>query len=139
MRNICAAGMIAFALVATAPAFAQDNYMGRYDIMRPEPGVPPKYKTPRGSTERVVIPPSTQVPLSRTFVMPPLVIPQTGQVVPNQPLLAPSGPNGTETYQDRAVRCATQAGSYSGDRTAYVGTWHQSIALNFFHDLRIRD
>jgi hypothetical protein len=122
MRNARVASMLVLALVATAPALAQDNYMGRYDIMRPEPGVSPKYKTPRGSTEHVVIPPSTQVPLSRTVVMPPLVIPQTGQVVPNQPLLAPSGPNGTETYQDRAVRCATQAGSYGGDRTAYVGT-----------------
>jgi hypothetical protein len=122
MRNDRIAWMIALALVVTAPAVAQDNYMGRYNIMRPEPGVPPKYKTPRGSTEHVTIPPSTQVPLSQTVVMPPLVIPQTGQVVPNQPVLAPSGPNGTETYQDRAVRCATQAGSYGGDRTAYVGT-----------------
>jgi hypothetical protein len=122
MRNDRIAWMIALALVVTAPAFAQDNYMGRYNIMRPEAGVPPKYKTPRGSTEHVTIPPSTQVPLSQTVVMPPLVIPQTGQVVPNQPVLAPSGPNGTETYQDRAVRCATQAGSYGGDRTAYVGT-----------------
>jgi hypothetical protein len=122
MRNDRIAWMIALALAVTAPAFAQDNYMGRYNIMRPEPGVPPKYKTPRGSTEHVAIPPSTQVPLSQAVVMPPLVIPQTGQVVPNQPVLAPSGPNGTETYQDRAVRCATQAGSYGGDRTAYVGT-----------------
>jgi hypothetical protein len=122
MRNVRFASMLALALVVTAPVLAQDNYMGRYDIMRPEPGVPPKYKTPRGSTEHVTIPPSTQVPLSHAVTMPPLVIPQTGQVVPNQPVLAPSGPNGTETYQDRAVRCATQAGSYAGDRTAYVGT-----------------
>jgi hypothetical protein len=122
MRNVCAAGIIVVALVAAAPAFAQSDYMGRYNIMQPEPGVPPKYKSPRGSTEHVTIPPSTQVPLSRTVVMPPLVIPQTGQVVPNQPLLTPSGPNGTETYQDRAMRCATQSGSYNGDRTAYIGT-----------------
>jgi hypothetical protein len=122
MRNARVASMIALALFVTTPAFAQDNYMGRYNIMRPEPGVPPKYKSPRGSTEHVTIQPSTQVPLTRTVVMPPLVIPQTGQVVPNQQVLAPSGPNGTETYQDRAVRCATQAGSYGGDRTAYVGT-----------------
>jgi hypothetical protein len=122
MRNTRVASLIALALVVSAPVFAQDNYMGRYNIMRPEPGVPPKYKSPRGSTEHVTIPPSTQVPLTQTVVMPPLVIPQTGQVVPNQPVLAPSGPNATETYQDRAVRCATQAGGYGGDRTAYVGT-----------------
>ncbi|MGH6682472.1 MAG: hypothetical protein ACRECA_00875 [Pseudolabrys sp.] len=124
MRNAFAAGMIGLLLAAAAiaPAFAQDDGMGRYNIMRPEPGVPPKYKSPRGSTEHVVIPPSTQVPLSQTVVMPPLVIPQTGQVVPNQPVLAPSGPHGAETYQDRAMRCATQAGTYGGDRTAFVGT-----------------
>jgi hypothetical protein len=124
MRNVFAAGMIGLLLAAAAiaPAFAQVDYQGRYNIMRPEPGVPPKYKSPRGSTEHVVIPPSMQVPLSQTVVMPPLVIPQTGQVVPNQPLLAPSGPRGTETYQDRAMRCATQAGTYGGDRTAFVGT-----------------
>jgi hypothetical protein len=122
MRDCCAAGMIVLALAVAAPAYAQIGDDGRYDIMRPEPGVPPKYKTPRGSTEHVVIPPSTNVPLPQTIVMPPLVVPQTGQVVPNLPVLAPSGPHGTETYQDRAMRCAHQAGSYGGDRTAYVGT-----------------
>jgi hypothetical protein len=122
MRIAPFTSILALALAVAAPAFAQDDYMGRYNIMQPEPGVPPKYKSPRGSTEHVTIPPSTQVPLSRTIVIPPLVIPQTGQVVPNQPLLAPSGPNGTETYQDRAMRCATQSGSYGGDRTAYIGT-----------------
>jgi hypothetical protein len=121
MCNTRVASLIALALVVSAPAFAED-YMGHYNIMQPEPGVPPKYKSPRGSTEHVIIPPSTQVPLSRSVVMPPLVIPQTGQVVPNQPILVPSGPNGTETYQDRAMRCAAQSGSYNGDRTAYIGT-----------------
>jgi hypothetical protein len=36
-----------------------------------------------------------------------------------------SGPRGTETFQDRASRCAHQAGVYgqaAGDRNAYVGT-----------------
>ena len=125
MRNAFAAALIALALAASAaPAFAQVDYMGRYNIMRPEPGVPPKYKTPRGSTEHVVIPPSTELPaaLPQAAIAPSFVVPQTGQVVPNQPVLAPSGPNRTETYQDRAVRCATQAGSYGGDRTAFVGS-----------------
>lgn len=125
MRNAYAAVMIVLALAASAaPAFAQVDYMGQFNIMRPEPGVPPKYKTPRGSTEHVVILPSTEVPaaLPEAAVTPSFVVPQTGQVVPNQPVLAPSGPNRTETYQDRAVRCATQAGSYGGDRTAFVGS-----------------
>ena len=123
MRDAFAAVLIALALAASAaPAFAQIDYQGRYNIMRPEPRVPPKYKTPRGSTEHVVIPPSTEVPLPQAVVPPAFVVPQTGQVVPNQPVLAPSGPNRTETYQDRAMRCATQAGIYGGDRTAFVGT-----------------
>ena len=124
MRNAHAAGLIVLAITAVAaPALAQIDDDGRYTIMRPEPGVPPKYKTPRGSTEHVVIPPSTQVPLPRSAVPPAFVVPQTGQVVvPNQPVLAPSGPNRTETSQDRAMRCATQAGTYGGDRAAFVGT-----------------
>ncbi|HEY7997229.1 MAG TPA: hypothetical protein VIE87_00245 [Pseudolabrys sp.] len=123
MRNAYAAGLIVLAITAAAPALAQIDDDGRYTIMRPEPGVPPKYKTPRGSTEHVVIPPSTQVPLPQAAVPPAFVVPQTGQVVvPNQPVLAPSGPNRTETSQDRAMRCATQAGTYGGDRAAFVGT-----------------
>jgi hypothetical protein len=50
-------------------------------------------------------------------------VPQTGQLLPNMPTLAPSGPGGTETSQDRAMRCANQAGIYgaaAGDRNAYV-------------------
>jgi len=39
--------------------------------------------------------------------------------------MAPSGPGGTETFQDRAARCAHQAGVYgpsaTGDRNAYIG------------------
>lgn len=123
MRKGYAAGMIALAITAVAaPSHAQIDDDGRYTIIRPEPGVPPKYKTPRGSTVHVRIPPSTQAPLPQTVVPPFLVVPQTGQVVPNQPVLAPSGPNRTETSQDRAMRCATQAGTYGGDRAAFVGT-----------------
>src|SRR5579864_8626187 len=125
MRNAYAVGLIVLTMFSvTAPAFAQNDGMGRYNIMRPEPGVPPKYKSPRGSTEHVVIPPSTEASqtLPQTTLSPSFVVPQTGQVVPSQPVLTPSGPNRTETYQDRAVRCATQAGSYAGDRNAFVGS-----------------
>ena len=125
MRKVYAAGLMALMLAAVStPAVAQDDGMGGYNIMRPEPGVPPKYKSPRGSTEHVVIPPSTEASqaLPQTTVSPSFVVPQTGQLVPSQPVLAPSGPRGTETYQDRAVRCATQAGSYAGDRNAFVGS-----------------
>jgi hypothetical protein len=66
----------------------------------------------------VVTPGSSTVP-------PLLHVPQTGRVLPNLPTVAPSGPNGTETSQDRALRCAHQAGVYgqaAGDRTSYIGT-----------------
>ncbi|HEY4973346.1 MAG TPA: hypothetical protein VII41_07035, partial [Steroidobacteraceae bacterium] len=69
--------------------------------------------------------PPAQAPRPYAVQPPPLVLPQTGQVIPNLPVVAPSGPNGTETSQDRAARCAHQAGVYgqaAGDRTSYIGT-----------------
>ena len=65
------------------------------------------------------------VPQPRTDVPPPLYVPQTGQVLPNLPAISGAGPGGRETSQDRAVRCAHQAGVYgqaAGDRNAYVGS-----------------
>ena len=56
---------------------------------------------------------------------PPLYVPQTGRVLPNLPSVSGSGPNGAETSQDRAFRCAHQAGVYgpaAGDRSAYIGS-----------------
>jgi hypothetical protein len=108
---------------ATGLARAQSDD-GRYDIMRPEPGYQPKYKSPRGSTEHVVIPRPSSVPQPQTTVPPPLYVPQTGRVLPNLPTIG-NGPGGAETSQDRAIRCAHQAGAYgqaAGDRNAYVGT-----------------
>lgn len=126
MRNICAAVSIALAMAAiAAPAHAQSDDDSRYTIMAPEPWLPPKYKSPRGSTEHVVIPRPATVPPPRAAVPPPLHVPQTGQLLPNLPAVAPSGPNGTETYQDRAVRCAHQAGAYgaaAGDRNGYINS-----------------
>jgi hypothetical protein len=112
------------AISAAMPAQAQSADDERYTIMRPEPGLPPKYVSPRGSTEHVVIPSPAQVPQPRAIVPPPLYVPQTGQLLPNLPTVAPSGRNGTETYQDKAVRCAHQAGVYgaaAGERNGYIG------------------
>jgi hypothetical protein len=112
------------ALVSAAPGRAQSDD-DRYNIMAPEPWLPPKYKSPRGSTEHVVIAqPAPALPPPAT-VPPPLYVPQTGRLLPNLPALAPSGPNGSETSQDRAARCAHQAGVYgqaAGDRGAYIGS-----------------
>ena len=111
------------ALVSAAPARAQSDD-NRYNIMTPEPWLPPKYKSPRGSTEHVVIPrPAPALPPPAT-VPPPLYVPQTGQTLPNLPTVSGSGPGGRETSQDRAARCAHQAGVYgmaAGDRNAYIG------------------
>ena len=92
---------------------------------RPEPWLAPKYKSPRGTVKQVVIPRSKTIEPPQTTVPPPIVVPQTGQVIPNLPTVTGSGPKGTETFQDRAARCTHQAGVYGqavGDRNAYIGT-----------------
>jgi hypothetical protein len=112
------------AVASAAPAYAQSDD-DRYNIMRPEPWLPPKYKSPRGSTERVVIPPPVAVPQPHAGVPPLLYVPQTGRTLPNLPPVTGVAPNGAETSQDRALRCAHQAGIYgpaAGDRSAYIGT-----------------
>ena len=121
----------AFAALAAASAHAQTGDE-RYNIMRPEPGtsqpepwLAPKYKSPRGTVQHPVIPPPARSPQPHVVTKPPLVVPQTGQVQQNLPTVAPSGPRGAETYQDRAVRCTHQAGVYgrtAGNPSAYVGT-----------------
>jgi len=119
--------------VSAVPAHAQSDDE-RYSIMRlekgakpaaPEPWLAPKYQSPRGTREHVVIPRPVPVPPRATTVPPPLYVPQTGQTLPNLPTVSGAGPGGAETYQDRAARCAHQAGVYgaaAGDRNAYVGS-----------------
>ena len=124
MRRFLLAMLLGVMLV---PAHAQSDDE-RYTIMRPEkpePWLAPKYKSPRGTPEHGVIPRPVPAPPTRATVPPPLYVPQTGQVLPNLPAVAPSGPGGRETAQDRAARCAHQAGVYgaaAGDRNAYVGS-----------------
>ena len=93
---------------------------------RPEPWLPPKYKSPRGSTEHVVIPPPAPSPRPPPAgVPPPLYVPQTGRMLPNLPTRRRPGRTAAETSQDRAARCAHQAGVYgqaAGDRSAYIGS-----------------
>ncbi len=121
------------AVAAVAPACAQSDG-GNYDIMKPElgkpqelpqPWLPPKYKSPRGTRQHVVTPRPQSVPQPYVAVPPPLYVPQTGQVLPNLPVISGSGSRGAETYQDRAARCAHQAGVYgqaAGDRNTYMGS-----------------
>jgi hypothetical protein len=115
-------------LLPAVPAYAQSDEE-RYTIMRPEkpePWLAPKYKSPRGTRQHVVIPQPSTVPQPRAVVPPPLFVPQTGQSLPNLPAATGAGPRGRETSQDRAVRCAHQAGVYgpaaTGDRNSYIGS-----------------
>ncbi len=114
-------------IMPVLPGHAQTDD-DRYTIMRPEPPepwLPPKYKSPRGTRQHVVNPKPAATPQSRTTVPPPLYVPQTGRLLPNLPSVSGSGPGGAETSQDRAARCAHQAGVYgaaAGDSTAYIGS-----------------
>lgn len=120
-------GLMIFALALCLPqAASAQSDEERYTIMRPErpqPWLAPKYTSPRGTRERIVPPPSDVTPRRRGDTPPPIVVPETSRVLPN---FAPA-PNttGREGFQDRAARCAHQAGVYGdavGSRNSYIGT-----------------
>jgi len=115
--------MLALFVVALRAHAQSDDE--RYTIMRPEPGLLPKYQSPRGTRQHVTPVQPLDVPQAGVApVPPPIVSPQTGVALPNLPTISPSGPGGRETAQDRAARCAHQAGVYgqaAGDRNAYIG------------------
>jgi hypothetical protein len=124
MSRISPLALVALVLFAPVSAYAQSDG-GSYDIMRPEPWLPPKYQSPRGLPQQVKPVRPMEAPPRAANPPPPIVVPQTGAVLPNMPTLSPSGPGGRETYQDRAVRCAHQASAYgeaAGDRTNYINT-----------------
>jgi hypothetical protein len=67
---------------------------------------------------QVVAPPRPKLP-------PPMFVPETGRVLPNLPPAVGSGSGGKETFQDRAARCAHQAGVYGaavGNRSSYINS-----------------
>lgn len=118
---------VLFALMFAAPASAGVLDDDAYSIMKEEPnppGVVNRYKSPRGTKERVVVPRRAPDAPRRIPKMPPPVInSQTGQAYPNLPPPVPgSGIGGRETGQDRATRCAHQAGVYGQAGTGYLGT-----------------
>jgi hypothetical protein len=112
-------------LMPALPARAQSSDLGIPDIMRPEPWLAPKYKSP-GAPQRPKTVRPTQPPQPRVATPPPpIYVPQTGRLLPNMPAVSPSGPGGRETFQERAARCHHQAGAYgtdAGDRTGYIGS-----------------
>jgi hypothetical protein len=126
MRHRSIIALLALAAIVTAVSAHAQSDDDRTTIMRPEPWLPPKYKSPRGTPQHIVKPRPIEVPQRQTTTPPPLYVPQTGQVLPNLPAISGTGPGGRETSQDRAVRCAHQAGVYgpaaTGDRNTYVGS-----------------
>jgi hypothetical protein len=123
MRIAVALIAVLLAVPATAGVLDDDNY----SIMKPEPnppGVVNRYKSPRGTRQHVTIPrPAPDEPRIIPAMPPPLINPQTGQALPNLPPPIPgSGVGGRETGQDRAMRCAHQAGMYGQTGTNYLGS-----------------
>ena len=133
MRRPLLAIVVVLSAISTAPSYAQNSILGdNYSIMvpekgykpsKPEPWLAPKYKSPSGTVNRVKLPKSTVVPTPNAQVPPDLYVPQTGKVVPNLPTVSGSGRAGAETFQDRAARCAHQAGVFGqgADRGSYMG------------------
>ncbi len=133
MRQPLLAIVVVLSAISTAPSHAQNSILGdNYSIMvpekgykppKPEPWLAPKYKSPSGTVNRVKLPKSTVAPMPNAQVPPDLYVPQTGKVVPNLPTVSGSGRGGAETFQDRAARCAHQAGVFGqgADRGSYMG------------------
>jgi hypothetical protein len=124
-------------IVTSAPVRAQSGDPGTPTIMAPEP----KGKAARSLRKKHIGSSSTVYPISlppplhyqpppvRTVIPEPnaappsMYVPQTGMRVPNLPSVGGAGPGGSETSQDRAVRCAHQAGVYgpaAGDQGSYI-------------------
>lgn len=127
------AAMLMFGLLAVdaAAGGARAADDSPYSIMKPEPrtpGVVDPYRSPRRTPQRPARVPRSPSPQQRHVAPPPpIVVPQTGQVVPSQPILprgaVPGG--GAESFGDRAARCAHQAGLAglpADQRGSYMGS-----------------
>jgi hypothetical protein len=107
--------LIVLSFIASAAAGVLDD--SSYSIMKPEPnppGVVNRYKSPHGTKKHVTVPKrAPDKPRHIPQMPPPIISPQTGQALPSLPPAIPgSGVGGRETGQDRAMRCAHQAGMY---------------------------
>jgi hypothetical protein len=127
--------LVALALLLPAlQARGQSDEDKRTIIMAPEPGtkpaapqpwLAPKYRSPQGTRQHVRIPQTVPAPQHPAQLPPPLYVPETGRLLPNLPSGPGSGPHGSETYQDRAARCANQASVYgqaAGNPSAYINS-----------------
>jgi len=85
----------------------------------------PVYPAPLPGPQAPLPVPEMHVATPKSTQAPPLYVPQTGRTLPNLPSIG-NGPGGTETLQDKSVRCAHQAGAYGASATgnpgAYIGS-----------------
>jgi hypothetical protein len=119
-----ALALIALLLATPVTAGVLDD---NYSIMKEEPsppGVLPRQKSPRHTKKHVTVPRhAPEEPRVIPQMPPPIINPQNGQALQNLPPPVPgSGIGGGETGQDRALRCAHQAGVYGQTGTGYLGT-----------------
>jgi hypothetical protein len=126
--------LLSATLATTASGQSGDILSDNYGIMvpekgskhpQPEPWLAPKYKSPKGKIQPVQIPKSKTVSPPKSIIPSSVYVPQTGKTFQNLNTLPGSGPGGTETSQDRAMRCAHQAGVYGQNgvnRGAYMGS-----------------
>jgi len=84
----------------------------------------PVYPTPLPKSDHPLPVPRQELVTPAAKGPPPLYVPQTGRPLPNLPGIG-HGPGGAETFQDKAARCAHQAGIYGpnniGNPNAYIG------------------
>ena len=119
MRASLLPSVLVLAAAAAGPSFAQSGsgysiMQDDYSIMvpekgarpsKPEPWLAPKYRSPRGTVEKVVIPRSKTVPQPHAVTPPPIVVPETGRSLPNLPTISGAGRGGAETSRT-ALRVA---------------------------------
>ena len=89
---------------------------------QPEPWLAPKYQSPLGTVENLLVPKSKIVRPPKSTDPGYVYVPQTGRTFQNLPTLPGSGPGGAETFQDRAIRCTHQAGVYGQFGGSYMGS-----------------
>jgi hypothetical protein len=132
----CWLGMLALTACLVGPAHARDRNQGYpYSIMAPEPGTFPGVIPPRKS---MAYPLRPSKPLRRAVTQPtaipqpapPIVVPGVATPIPSlQPLPRGGVPGGgTETFNDRAIRCSQQSSMFNVPTTS-VGSYMHSCAL----------
>jgi hypothetical protein len=83
------------------------------------------YPTPLPGPQAPLAVPQIEAAPRRAVTPPPLFVPETGRTLPNLPTIG-AGPGGSETTQDKSLRCAHQAGVYgpsaTGNPAGYIGS-----------------